>query len=279
MKGWLRLCAVGMSVVLSGCVATSVLASGEAMEAPRVAGERAWLGLQMARGQGGEGVPVRRVFRSSPAEEAGIREGDVLRAVGGKPVKEPAEVSAALGERRPGDVVEVRLERKENALTVTVKLEAFPGVDEVLRRQRVGVEAPPLTGLVAVQGSAPLTLAELRGKVVVLDFWASWCVVCRKTVPVLNRWNEELQARGVVVLGVSNETAPLASRGIASFGIRYPVAIDREDEVFEAYGASSLPTLYVLDRRGVVRAVEVGFSREQLRRVEQLLAELLEEPG
>jgi peroxiredoxin len=83
----------------------------------------------------------------------------------------------------------------------------------------------------------------------------------------------------VVVLGVSNETATVASQGIASFGIRYPVAIDRDDEVFEAYGASSLPTLYVLDRRGVVRAVEVGFSREQLRRVEQLLAELLEEPG
>ncbi|MCS6901452.1 MAG: redoxin domain-containing protein [Myxococcales bacterium] len=264
-----------MGVVLGGCTATSVLTPSPA---PFPATERSWIGIQMAESEAGqEGVRVKQVYRTSPAEEAGLVPGDVLRGVEGRPVHHPREVSSMLREKRPGEVVEVTLERKGNPLRVRVKLEAFPGVEEALRRDRVGAVAPELSGLVAVQGTAPLTLAGLRGKVVVLDFWASWCVVCRKTAPILNRWHERLEAQGVVVLGVSSDTFGAASRGVASFGIRYPVAIDQGETVFPAYGASSLPTLYVVDRRGIVRAVEVGFRRENLERVERLLGELLDE--
>ncbi len=282
MRGWIRLGTVGMGVVLSGCVATSVLAGAEPSRkgeegAPQ---ERPWLGVQMALPEAGQvGVRIKQVFRTSPAGEAGLVAGDVLRGVGGQPVNHPAEVSSAVHKRRPGDVVEVTLERKGESLRLSVKLEAYPGAEEVLRRERVGASAPPLEGLVPVQGSAPLTLAGLRGKVVVLDFWASWCVVCRKTVPILNRWYERLEAQGVVVLGITTDPFATASRGISSFGIRYPVAVDAEERASVAYGASSLPTLYVLDRKGVVRAVEVGFSRENMRRVERLLVELLDEKG
>jgi peroxiredoxin len=275
MKGWGFLGVVGMGVALSGCVATTVLAPPPPA-APTE--ERPWIGIGMAEPEAGqEGVVVKRVYRTSPADEAGLVAGDVLRGVEGKPVNHPGEVSSALRKKRPGEVVEVTVERKGNPLQVAVKLEPFPGVEEALRRDRVGAAAPELSGLVAVQGTAPLTLAGLRGKVVVLDFWAAWCAVCRKTAPLLNRWHERLEAQGVVVLGVSSDTFGAASRGVASFGIRYPVAVDQGERAFAAYGATSLPTLYVLDRKGVVRAVEVGFSRENLGRVEKLLVELLDE--
>lgn len=284
MNGWFRLGAVGMGLVLSGCVATSVLGEGggsnkNEAKAP-AEGERPWLGVRMALpGAEPQGVQVKRVFRASPADEAGLAAGDVLRSVGGRSVNHPSEVSSELLKRQPGEVIEVVVERKESKLRVPIKLEAFPGIEEILRRERVGVEAPPLDGLEAVQGTAPLTLPELRGKVVVIDFWASWCVVCRKTVPILNRWYGKLGAQGVVFLGISNETFAAASRGIGSFGIEYPVAIDKSENVFPAYEASSLPTLYVLDRKGVVRAVEVGFSAENMQRLEKLLIELLDEKG
>lgn len=277
-----------MGLGLSGCVATSAPAGGatrpnKTTAAARDGGgesARPWLGISMGKNPGGRpGVLVKQVFRSSPAQAAGLQDGDVLRKIGSKEVNQPGEVSVELLQKSPGDVVEVTFERKGAQQQGQAKLEAFPGGDEVLKRDHLGVAAPPLSGLESVQGSAPLTLSELRGKVVVLDFWASWCVVCRKTVPIINGWHDRLGARGLVVVGLSSDERDEAMAGIRSFGIRYPVAIDRREEVFPAYGASSLPTLYVLDRRGTVRAVEVGFSASNMEEVEQLLLRLLDEPG
>lgn len=272
MKGWLGL-VIGMGLGLSGCVATSVPAAPAPAPAPDA---RPWLGISMGK-IGGRGVLVKQVFRASPAEAAGILKGDVVVRVGPASVNHPGDVSRELFQKTLGDVVEVTLDRQGQERVVRATLEAFPGGEEVLRRERVGAAAPELKGLVAVQGDPPLTLAALRGKVAVIDFWAAWCVVCRKTVPTLNRWHEQLGPRGLVVVGLSSDELPQATRGVAQFGIRYPVAIDDTEEMFPAYGAMALPTLYVIDKKGVVRAVEVGFGPMYMARVERLLIELLDE--
>ena len=153
----------------------------------------------------------------------------------------------------------------------------LPGAEEVLRGEHVGVAAPALTGLVAVQGVAPASLEALRGKVVVVDFWTSWCTVCKKAGEVLNGWHEKMGAQGLVVQGVSSDDHAIASRATGDFGLRYPVAIDKEEKVFPAYGAAALPTLYVIDKKGIVRGLEVGFSLEGMERMERLVVELLAE--
>lgn len=282
---------MGMVMVLSGCVATSVLAGGDSSKGSgnqALAGEakapvregRAWLGIQMMPPKAEQrGVQVKHVFRSSPAAAAGLKTGDLLRSIAGRVILHPSHVSSEVLKKHPGERVEIVLEREGHPLSLLIQLEAFPGQEELMRLQYVGAAAPPLTGLKAIQGSVPLTLPELQGKVVVLDFWASWCVVCRRTSPILNRWFRESKSQDVVFLGISNETMEAVSQGVASFGMEYPVAADPEETTFSAYEASSLPTLFVLDRRGIVRAVEVGFSVENMLRIENLLRELLaEEP-
>ena len=92
-----------------------------------------------------------------------------------------------------------------------------------------------------------------RGRVVVLDFWASWCAQCRETVPQVVRLANAFAAQGLVVIGVNaGDRAPDALAAAQSFGITYPIALDLDLTFGDRLGASGLPTLVVLDRDGSV---------------------------
>ena len=238
---------------------------------------RPWLGLELAaRKDGKAGATVRHVVRSSPADVAGLKDGDAVVALDGKPVKSPNEVIGEVRARKTGDVVELTFERGSIERKAKVKLETFPGAEEILRRERLGQFAPALTGIVAAQGTAS-SLASMRGKVVVLDFWAGWCTVCKLVAPVLNGWHEKLGAQGLIVLGVSSDAATVASKAIDDFGIKYAVGLDKDQSIFPAYGITSLPTMFVIDKRGVVRGAEIGFDPAGLVRAEALVKALLAE--
>jgi peroxiredoxin len=116
----------------------------------------------------------------------------------------------------------------------------------------VGAPAPALDALETVQGSVTPSLASLRGKVVVLEFWASWCTACRIMVPTINDWYARYSAQGVEVLGVTTDSMALASRSAYELRIAYPVASDQSGKTTEAYGATALPSLFVLDKQGIV---------------------------
>jgi thiol-disulfide isomerase/thioredoxin len=224
-----------------------------------------------------KGVVARHVFRSSPADRAGLRDGDVMMRVGGQAVSRPADVIAMLRVRRPGDTVRVDLERQGRASSIDVKLASLPNSEEMLRADKLGREAPSLVGMQAVRGAPPRD-AVPKGKVVVLDFWAAWCGVCRAVTPVLNHWQDKYGAQGLVVLGVSSDSHSVATKASDAFGIKYAVGADSADEkVFSAFGVRALPTMYVVDKRGVVREVSVGVDVEHLGRMEALIARLLAE--
>src|ERR1700753_3768264 len=104
-----------------------------------------------------------------------------------------------------GERVRVGLLRAQETRLLAVGLEAFPDSDEILRRQYVGLRAPELEDLEVAQGSLEPRLAALRGKVVVLEFWASWCGPCHMLSPVLEQWHERFTPQGVVVAGVAAE--------------------------------------------------------------------------
>ena len=138
-------------------------------------------------------------------------------------------------------------------------------------RPREGESAPDFE-LTLFDGSR-VSLAELRGQVVVLNFWASWCGPCRREAPALQQVWEAYEGQGVVMLGVSYQDAEGASRQfIEQFGLTYGNGIDVDGRISRAYGVTGVPETFVIDRQGRIAWFRLGeVTAERLtRQLEQL---------
>lgn len=128
----------------------------------------------------------------------------------------------------------------------------------------------------------PKHLVDLTGKVTLLEFWTLGCYNCRNVEPHVKEWHRKYSGRGLVVIGVhSPET--LAERDVVTVeryvrehGILYAVAIDGDFATWRCYGNSAWPAIYLIDRQGKIRFVQVGEGRyaETEREIETLLGEL-----
>ena len=127
----------------------------------------------------------------------------------------------------------------------------------------VGKEAPAFTLNVVANGEKPqLSLAELKGKPVLLDFWATWCGPCQAEAPILNKIAQRFKERGLVVVGVNTSDQPgLAGPWARSRGISFPIVFDADD-VAQKYDVDSLPTLVLVSKEGKVLAVRTGLTTD-----------------
>lgn len=140
---------------------------------------------------------------------------------------------------------------------------------------------PPATGAPAPEFSvttldgAQLGLADLKGQVVLLDFWATWCPPCVASLPALGRLHEQFADRGFSVLGVNQEPEAVARvRGfVTARDLRFPVVVD-PGEISEMYGVHTLPTSFLVDQDGVIRGAWRGLVSES--RLEAAIEALLE---
>jgi peroxiredoxin len=104
-----------------------------------------------------------------------------------------------------------------------------------------------------------LALADLHGRPVVLNFWASWCGPCRAEMPELQRLHDRLGEAGVVVLGVNQGESPeTAAAFLQALDLNFPVALDQRTGVSQQYLVNSLPTTFFIDRDGVIRNTFIG---------------------
>ena len=122
-------------------------------------------------------------------------------------------------------------------------------------------------------GTDPVDLSQLRGRVVILDFWASWCGPCRMMMPVLSQMAERYRAQGLTVLGLTDEPVEVARSVGMRLNIRYTLASNTL--AMRSYAVHNLPTMVVVDRGGHIREVTVGTEAPGAltQTIERLLAE------
>ena len=129
--------------------------------------------------------------------------------------------------------------------------------------------------------SEPLKLQDLRGRVVLIEFWTFGCINCRNTLPFVERWYDRYREKGLTVIGVHSpefdeEKNVENLRGqVASLGIRYPVVTDNDYQTWNAYKVEAWPTIFLLDKEGRIRWMRVGEGSydETERVIQKLLAE------
>ena len=141
----------------------------------------------------------------------------------------------------------------------------------------VGQEAPEVY-LPELVGAEQVSLASLRGKVVYLDFWASWCGPCRVSFPILEQLRDELGPEGFEVLAINvDENESDALKFLSDMSVSYLVVRDDEAATPQTYGILGMPTGYLIDRQGVVREIHQGFRKSDGDQLRTTIVELLGE--
>jgi len=129
-------------------------------------------------------------------------------------------------------------------------------------------------------GGKIVALSGLRGRVVILNFWASWCVECRPEMSIFEQLHREFARRGLVVLGVNAREGSKAVRRYASeLSLTFPLVLDPDGEIGARYGVIGMPTTFLIGRDGRAVALAVGPREWRSAKARAILDSLLSEPG
>jgi thiol-disulfide isomerase/thioredoxin len=170
----------------------------------------------------------------------------------------------------------------------------FPDADlgRIFNELAVTGSAPPELTATEWIDQSPLKLSDLRGQVVLLDFWAHWCGPCRYTFPKLAHWNEAYKNKGLVILGLTNYFGSAEGRKMTpaeelvylrdfkqrnrlSYGF---VVTDSRINDYN-YGVFSIPMSFLIDRKGVVRFIASSASEPEITALGQMIKKLIDEPA
>ncbi len=147
----------------------------------------------------------------------------------------------------------------------------------------IGMPAPEITNDTWLNGS-PVRMTELKGKVVMVEFWTFGCYNCRNVEPYVKRWHQKYASQGLVIIGVHSpefsweHDVEKVKRYLEDHSIRYPVPIDNDFSTWNRYGNRYWPAMYLIDKQGTIRYVRIGEGRydETERLIQVLLAEKAE---
>jgi cytochrome c biogenesis protein CcmG, thiol:disulfide interchange protein DsbE len=142
----------------------------------------------------------------------------------------------------------------------------------------VGKRAPDFAVAAAANGKGKVALSSLRGKVVLVDFWGTFCEPCKKSFPKLQDLNTKYAASGLKIVGIS-EDEPDDKEAIPGFantyGAKFTLGWDGDKSIAKNYKPQTMPSSYLIDRNGVVRYAHVGYHDGEEAQVEKEIKELL----
>ena len=243
-------------------------------EASTAKNEPVWLGVQIPKEHSGEkGARVGQVLKESPAARAGLQADDRIIAVDGTEVADLSSLKEALQAYGPGDSVTLRVKRDGEARSVEAVLVHQPGRREIIKKQLVGehldgIELEPLSGK-----ADKIQAEDLKGKPLVLEFWATWCHPCRRTAETLEGLAETFGER-VRIVGVSSEDRKTLHEYRQQVDPAYTLMRDLGETAHDELLISSYPTLVVVDPEGKIVDVFLGVGHDEPLR--KLLEQLLE---
>jgi hypothetical protein len=229
----------------------------------------AWLGIQFRQAKDAqrekhglaEGAStVMMVYEGSPAERAGIHEGDVIVGPPGRPFVEKDQVREWVMRSAPDVPVDLELLRDGTIETVSLtpspmpqKWPSLPGPP------KVGSAAPPLR-LAGYRGKPPTTLADGRSRL--LFFWATWCGICKTAVPELLAFE---RSRHTEVVAITDETATELDPFFTEWKDAFPALVvsDETRGSFRSYGVGGTPSFVLVDGTGIVQAHATGYAKKK----------------
>ncbi len=195
--------------------------------------------------------------------------------------REPSEVndprqrsSNALMRRR--DLLRSLLVGSGLALSPSLASLARPGVARALA---VGTRAPEIGLPIIANGSGSLSIASLRGQVVIVDFWATWCAPCAHEMPVLERLFTQNRGSLTVVGVAQDDDASNVSRFLRRVPVSFPIVHDATRAASGRYAPPNMPTSFFIDRRGIVRQIHAGFRAGDAAQMERDVAALVRQPA
>ncbi len=171
--------------------------------------------------------------------------------------------------------------RASNAGAVQSRVDDKPDTRrDVLIAANRAPKAPPLAEGAWIN-SQPLSLENLRGRVVLVDFWTFGCYNCRNTLPTLKKFDAAYRDKGLTIVGVHTPESDYEKKfdkiqdAVKRNGIKYPVVTDTNGDTWRAYNIEAWPTVVILDKQGRIRYTHIGegMYEEQERVIKKLLAE------
>lgn len=148
-------------------------------------------------------------------------------------------------------------------------------INSAVNAAKIGEQVPAFS-LPTLQQNQAVNLKQFQGKVVYLDFWASWCAPCRTSFPLLNKLHEKLKAQGFEVVAVNvDENKTDAEKFFKEFPVNFTVVRENKGELSDQLAVESMPTSFILDKQGVIQHVHQGFKSGDLPELEQKITALL----
>ena len=136
----------------------------------------------------------------------------------------------------------------------------------------------PICVLKSLGEESPINMGQFKGKVVYVDFWASWCPPCARSFPFMNDLDREFRDRGLQVLAINLDEKPEDARAfLAKHPVSFALAADPSGQCPRDFGVRGMPSSYLVDRQGMIRHVHLGFRAGEAEKLRALVEQLLTE--